>query len=370
MGIRPSAVEMLAVTWSPDLAFWRGRRVLLTGHTGFKGAWLALWLSRMGARVTGFALDPPSMPSLYDLAAVAGDLEHDLRGDLRDYGQLANVYARTQPEIVLHLAAQSLVRPSYHDPLATFATNVMGTVHVLEAARTTVGVRAIVAVTTDKCYENREWLHPYRETDPLGGHDPYSASKAAAEIAAASWRAAFATDGAAQIATARAGNVIGAGDWAIGRLLPDCFRAFADGRPVRLRHPRSVRPWQHVLEPLAGYLLLAEALCGPNGVRHARAYNFGPELNGDATVDLIAELAADAWGPGAAIEADADAEPLHEAGLLRLDSTAARLALGWRPRWALPRAVRETALGYRAWARGEDLRRLVLAQIDAYCEGR
>lgn len=369
MDIRAGAVEMLVVSRLPDPAFWPGRRVLVTGHTGFKGAWLALWLVKMGARVTGFALDPQTTPSLYDLTGIAGELDFDLRGDLRDYGQVADAYARTSPEIVLHLAAQALVRPSYRDPLGTFAANVMGTAHILEAARTTAGVRSVVVVTTDKCYENREWAHPYRETDPLGGHDPYSASKAAAEIATASWRAAFAAPGAARIATARAGNVIGAGDWAVDRLLPDCFRAFADGRPVQLRHPGSVRPWQHVLEPLAGYLLLAEALNGADGARHARAYNFGPDLDSDATVGRVAALAADAWGASATIEITEEAEPLHEAGLLRLDSTVARLALGWRPRWALRHAVAETSRGYRAWARGEDLRSLVLAQIDAYCEG-
>lgn len=351
----------------PEPAFWQGRRVLLTGHTGFKGAWLALWLTEMGATVHGFAMEPPTVPNLFDLANVAAVLASDTRADVRDAAAVAACTQGCRPEIVMHLAAQSLVLPSYDDPLTTFATNAMGTANVLEAARHTPGVRAILVITTDKCYENREWEHPYRENDRLGGHDPYSASKAAAEIITASWRASFAGRAGAHIASARAGNVIGAGDWAEDRLLPDCFRAFANSRTVTLRNPHAVRPWQHVLEPLAGYLLLAESLCGSDGETYARGWNFGPDPGGDASVGTVAELAARLWGDGAAVCFARAPDQPHEAGTLRLDSTLARLRLGWAPRWSLPQAIDATVAGYRCHARGGDLTGLVRDQIAAYC---
>lgn len=354
---------------NPNASFWRGKRVFLTGHTGFKGAWLALWLKRLGADVYGFSLEPPSLPNMFDMARVHDDMVADVRADLRDGTQVAAAIADATPHIVLHLAAQSLVRPSYDDPLGTFATNVMGTAHVLESARRCPSVRAVVTVTTDKCYENREWLYPYREIDRLGGHDPYSASKACVELVAACWRQSFpGVEGmsAPRIATARAGNVIGAGDWANDRLLPDCFRAFSRGEPVRLRYPHAVRPWQHVLEPLAGYLMLAESLCSENGSDFAQAWNFGPDTESDASVGKVAQDVAAFWGQGAQVEVESSSKNPHEAGLLRLDSTLARLRLDWRPRWPLARALSETVNGYKLHAEGGDLRALALAQIDAY----
>jgi CDP-glucose 4,6-dehydratase len=322
----------------------------------------------MGAIVQGYALAPPSTPNLFELGGVAQDFERDVRGDLRDASKVAAALAESRPDVVLHLAAHSLVRPSYADPLGAFATNVLGTAHVLEAARACPSVRSVVVVTTDKCYENREWLYPYRETDALGGHDPYSASKACAELVAACWRSSFFNKPGtvAHVATARAGNVIGAGDWAVDRLVPDCFRAFARGEPIRLRHPDAVRPWQHVLEPLSGYLVLAEDLFR-HGERVAEGWNFGPDQRSDASVADVARTVARLWGDGARVEIEAAVPAVREAGLLRLDSTRARVRLGWTPRWSLERALTETVRGYKTYAAGMDLRALVVQQIDAYC---
>ena len=348
----------------PRAEFWRGRPVLLTGHTGFKGGWLALWLGQLGARVHGFALDPPTEPHLFGAAQVGAVLASDTRADLADRAQLVASVARHEPEVIFHLAAQSLVRAGYADPLGTLATNIMGTAHVLEAARRSATVRAVLIVTTDKVYENRESLHAYRESDALGGHDPYSASKAAAELVSASYRASF--DTPAHVATARAGNVIGGGDFAPDRLLPDCLRAFERHEPVRLRYPDALRPWQHVLEPLSGYLRLAELLHADRAGRYARAWNFGPDASADATVAQVAGSAARLWGEDARVETDPDGTHPHEAGLLRLDSQAARTALGWAPRWSLQEALGRTVEWHRARARGEDLRALCARQIDAY----
>lgn len=362
-------MESMVMTRLPDASFWRDKRVFLTGHTGFKGAWLTLWLKRLGAEVHGYALKPPSVPSLFEVAHVTVDLTTDVRADLRDAGSVADAIAKVRPHIIFHLAAQSLVRPSYVDPLGTFAINVMGTAHVLEAARHCTSVHAVVVVTTDKCYENREWVHPYRENDPLGGHDPYSASKACCELVAACWRTSFsgAADASAlRVATARAGNVIGVGDWAAERLLPDCFRAFAHSEPVRLRYPHAIRPWQHVLEPLLGYLQLAESLFGEGGEDYAQGWNFGPNPDSDASVGHVACEAARLWGETARVEFDAAPLAMHEAGMLRLDSTLARVQLDWRPRWSLDRALSETVRGYRTYAEGGDLRALVLDQVEAY----
>ena len=352
--------------------FWKGRSVLLTGHTGFKGAWLALWLHKAGARVHGFALEPPTQPSLHDVANVGQLLASDTREDLANLEALSRTVERAQPDVVFHLAAQSLVRESYREPVRTFATNAMGTAHVLEACRSASSVRAVVAVTTDKVYENRESLHRYAESDPLGGHDPYSASKAAAEIVAASYRSSFYADAPpprANVATARAGNVIGGADWAADRLVPDCLRAFAKGEPVRLRYPNAVRPWQHVLEPLSGYLKLAERLCSPEGARYADAWNFGPDADGDATVGDVAALTARLWGDGARVETSTDTNDPHEAGFLRLDTTRARDSLGWRPRWTLERALAQTVAWHRAWTAGDDMARVCDRQIDEYEAG-
>jgi CDP-glucose 4,6-dehydratase len=321
---RPRALENLEV----NAAFWRGRRILVTGHTGFKGAWLVQWLHRMGAEIFGYALAPDTEPSLYREAGAAALLAHEQVADLRDLPRLKGFVDHARPEVLIHLAAQSLVRRSYAEPLETFTTNVIGTAHVLEAARSSPGLRAVVVVTTDKCYDNREQDQPYRETDPLGGADPYASSKAAAELVAAAYRRSFFQQGAA-IATARAGNVIGGGDWSSDRLMTDVVHAFAAGRRVRLRHPQAVRPWQHVLDALHGYLVLAQALL-ERGHEFAQAWNFGPAEPDARPVAWVVEKAAALWGTDAGWEPDTGAHP-HESTLLRLDASKARRLLGWKP---------------------------------------
>jgi CDP-glucose 4,6-dehydratase len=360
VGVGTRALEDLV---SGDANPWRGRRVLVTGHTGFSGGWLALWLHRLGASVHGYALQPPTEPSLFEACRIGPLLASDTRADLADRARLRTAFERCAPEAVFHLAAQPLVREGYRDPLGTLATNVMGTAHVLDAVRGTPSVRALVVVTTDKVYENREDGRAYRESDPLGGHDPYSASKAAAEIVVAGYRRSFSFT---NIATARAGNVVGGGDWAAERLVPDCLRAFAAGEPVKLRYPESVRPWQHVLDALQGYLRLGERLLSPHGARYARAWNLGPGAAGDATVADIAERLARAWGNGARVERAADAANPHEAGLLRLDSSEAAARLGWAPRWSVEQALEHTVLWHRAWQRGADMAAFSLGQLAAY----
>jgi CDP-glucose 4,6-dehydratase len=340
-------------------AFWRGKRVLLTGHTGFKGAWLALWLHGLGARVTGLALAPATRPSLFELARV-GELLDSHMGDVRDAAAVRAQVQRSQPEIVLHLAAQALVRPSYEQPLDTLATNVMGTAHVLDALRAVGSARVAVVVTTDKVYRNREWAWPYREDDALGGHDPYSASKAAAELVTASWRDAFLRAHGVAVATARAGNVIGGGDWSRDRLVPDAVRAWQAGAALQVRHPQAIRPWQHVLEPLHGYLALAERLWhAPDA---AGAYNFGPPTHEAATVGEVLRLARDAYGSGDWQAVQGDTGP-HEAHWLALEVARARTELGVMPRWSLAQAVQRTMTWYRDLAAGADARALCLAEI-------
>ena len=365
---------MASTAWAGD--FWRDRPVLITGHTGFKGAWLALWLQSLGARVSGLALEPPTRPSLFERADVAAGMAHRL-GDIRDRGAVAATLATERPQVVLHLAAQSLVRESYQDPLATFEINVIGTANVLEAARlhnlstdAPDRIRAIVVVTSDKCYENHEQLQGYRETDPLGGFDPYSASKGCAEIVTASLRRSFAqVDGAPAIASARAGNVIGGGDWAKDRLVPDAFNAFEAGAPLVIRNPHAIRPWQHVLEPLAGYLMLAERLC-ERGDEFAEAWNFGPDPDSEKTVGEVSDKLVGYWRGGAQWRSDSTPQP-HEAGFLKLDSSKARARLGWRPRLSLDEALRMSVDWRRAAAAASPaaLRDLTLAQIDDYCRG-
>lgn len=354
----------------PEFAgFYSGRRVLVTGHTGFKGSWLSLWLHQLGSIVHGYALDPPCGPSMFECAGVANMLSSDTRADLGDLEVLKVAFEQAQPEVVFHLAAHALVRESYNQPLVTLATNIMGTAHVLEAARSTSSVRALVIVTTDKVYSNREWLYPYREVDSLGGHDPYSASKAAAEIIVASYRDSFFSGERghpALVATARAGNVIGGGDWASDRLVPDCLRAFANNDPVRLRFPDAVRPWQHVLEPLSGYLQLAKRLMAPNGAKYAKAWNFGPDASGNATVGDVAKTAASLWSDTARVELAFSAENPHEAGLLRLDSTLARSQLGWQPRWSMHHALSQTVSWHQAWTRNANMGVVSLEQIRSY----
>ena len=345
---------------------WSGTPIFLTGHTGFKGGWLALCLHGLGAKVHGYALDPHTAPNVFDVARVADVLASDTRADLADLAALKAALAAARPKVVFHLAAQPLVRASYADPLGTFATNIMGTAHVLEAVRGVDSVQAVVIVTTDKVYDNREWVYPYREGDALGGHDPYSASKGATEIVTASYRASFfSAEQAAQIATARAGNVIGGGDWAVDRLVPDCLQAFAAGQAVHLRFPGAVRPWQHVLEPLSAYIQLAQALLAKR-VHAASAWNFGPDARGDATVGQVAQRLANLWGQGARVEIPEGGKHPHEASQLRLDITRARAELGWQPRWSLDTALDHTVQWHRAWLAGADMADLTRSQIAAY----
>lgn len=324
--------------------FFRGKTVLVTGHTGFKGAWLAEWLLRLGATVVGYALPPDQTPSLYRLLGLSDRMQSVL-ADVRDQAKLGSVLAESRPEIVLHLAAQPLVRRSYREPVATFETNVMGTVHLLEAVRKTDSVRSVVIVTSDKCYENVGAARGYRESDPLGGHDPYSASKGAAEIVTAAYRRSFFSDpGCAGVASARAGNVIGGGDWSEDRLVPDLVRGIERGEPVVIRNPTSVRPWQHVLEPLSGYLMLARALWDEPR-RFSDGFNFGPR-QAELPVGDLARRFVEALGGGTLAPPPAGAEP-HEASLLLLDSTKARDVLGWTPKLSIEDAVALTVDWYR-----------------------
>jgi CDP-glucose 4,6-dehydratase len=343
---------------------WRDRSVFLTGHTGFKGSWLSLWLHRLGAKVHGYAL-APCEPSLFDVARVAPLLASDWRADLADLDTLQTALQKAAPSVIFHLAAQPLVRESYRDPLGTLRTNVLGTAHLLQAARTVESIRAIVVVTTDKVYKNHGERRAYRELDPLGGHDPYSASKAAAEIITASFRSSFFSESDARIATARAGNVIGGGDWALDRLVPDCLRAFAAAQPVHLRYPNAVRPWQHVLEPLAGYLLLAEKLLTPQGGEFADAWNFGPRSEDNADVRSVAESLARLWGQNAQLDFGTSLNQPHEASLLTLNSAKAEL-LGWRPRWTLQQALEMTVAWQQSWHNQKDMQSCSLAQIESY----
>ena len=352
----------------PDRGFWAGRRVLVTGHTGFKGAWLSLWLRRMGAEVFGYALPPPSEPSLFDLAC-RDAMARDIRGDLRDLAAVQDAFAAARPEIVLHLAAQSLVRPSFEDPVGTYATNILGTVHVLEAARKQGGVWAFVVVTSDKAYENREWHWAYREDEAMGGYDPYSSSKGCAELVTAAYRRSYfapGTPGAGTgIGSARAGNVIGGGDWALDRLVPDCIRAFQRGEAVAIRNPQSTRPWQHVLEPLAGYLMLAERLAGPEGASFAEGWNFGPAESDALSVGEVVEILVRHWGQGARWTGDHTPKP-HEARYLKVDASKARGRLGWRPALDVNEALAWSVEWYRRQAQGESARDLCLEQIARY----
>jgi CDP-glucose 4,6-dehydratase len=345
----------------PNAGFWSGRRVLITGHTGFKGAWLSLWLTELGAQVSGFARDVPTDPSLYALARV-GELVEHVDGDIRDGERVAEALARLRPEIVLHLAAQPLVRRSFRDPVETYATNVMGTVNVLDAVRRAGGdVRVAVVVSSDKCYENREWVWGYRESEPMGGHDPYSSSKGCAELVTAAYRASFFGAGdAPAVASARAGNVIGGGDWGEDRLLPDVFRAALADAPIRVRNPEAIRPWQHVLNPLSGYLRLAE--CAWDDRQCAGGFNFGPADDDARPVGWIVDRVDELWDGAVRVEVDPGPHP-HEAHWLKLDSSLARARLGWAPGWDLGVGLERTVAWYRAYRDGADVRETTLEQV-------
>jgi len=346
---------------NPD--FWRGKRVLITGHTGFKGGWLSLWLQSMGATLRGIALAPPTVPALFEVARVAQGMEHRVT-DIRDFAALKVQMDEFQPEVVFHMAAQPLVRLSYSEPVETYATNVMGTVHVLESARHTGSVKAIVNITTDKCYENREWVWGYREDEPMGGHDPYSSSKGCAELVSSAYRKSFLRDAGIAMATARAGNVIGGGDWALDRLVPDILGALEKREPVLIRNPNAIRPWQHVLEPLSGYLQLAERLY-LHGQLDAEGWNFGPRDEDARPVQWIVEQLCNQWGSGASWTLQPGDHP-HEASFLKLDISKARQRLQWTPRWSLAVALNRIVEWHQAWLSGADMRDACLAQIREY----
>ena len=349
-------------------AFWHGKRVFLTGHTGFKGGWLSLWLQHLGVSLTGYALPPPTQPCLFDLTDVALGMTSVI-GDIRDSHALARAMQQAEPEIVIHMAAQPLVRRSYANPVETYSTNVMGTVHLLEAVRQCPTVHAVVNVTTDKCYENKEWVWAYRENEPMGGYDPYSNSKGCAELVTSAYRNSFfnpekyGQHGVA-LASARAGNVIGGGDWSADRLIPDILAAFAQGRPVEIRSPHATRPWQHVLEPLRGYLTLAEKLV-LSGTDCAEAFNFGPRSDDTQPVAWIVQKMAELWGGGSSWHLDTGEQP-HEAHFLKLDIAKAAQRLNWSPQLHLTQALELTVDWARGHRRAADMRALTLEQINDY----
>ncbi|AGG32885.1 CDP-glucose 4,6-dehydratase [beta proteobacterium CB] len=358
-----------AKTGSVNPSFWGGKRVFLTGHTGFKGGWLSLWLSSMGAKVTGYALAPNTIPNFYEVANVAGELEQSHIADIRDLEKLQKAMADAKPEIVIHMAAQPLVRYSYANPVETYATNVMGTVHVLESIRALNSVRAAVIVTTDKCYENKEWAWGYRENEPMGGHDPYSNSKGCAELVTSAYRQSYfspekySTHKVA-IASARAGNVIGGGDWSEDRLIPDAIKAFEAQEALMIRNPLATRPWQHVLEPLSGYLVLAQALY-EKVAQFDGGWNFGPRDEDARSVQEVINLLIQSWGSPASWKQDQGEQP-HEAHSLKLDCSKARQYLGWVPQWSLERAIENITQWQQAYQQQGNMREISLQQIASY----
>jgi CDP-glucose 4,6-dehydratase len=342
--------------------FWQGKQVFITGHTGFKGSWLSLWLQQMGAVLTGYSLAPSTTPNLFKVADVAHKMTSVI-GDIRCLDSLQNAITTSQPQIVFHLAAQALVGEGYRDPLGTYSTNVQGTANLLEAVRNTASIRAVVVVTSDKCYDNKEWPWPYRENEALGGHDPYSSSKACTELVTAAYRESFLSQAGIAVVTARAGNVFGGGDWSANRLIPDLLAAFSQNQKGQLRRPNSVRPWQHVLEPLAGYLMLAENCC-TNSVTNT-AWNFGPNEQDCLPAGIIADRLSKLWSHEASWQPTAHNFP-PEAGLLRLDSSLARQQLGWQTRWPLDTALAATISWHKAWLSGANMHQYTLSQIDKY----
>lgn len=366
MAKRKGTLENVGINMKATVtpAFWKGKKVFLTGHTGFKGSWLSLWLQSMGAEVKGFALTPPTTPALFDEAKVGQGMQSEI-GDVRDLQAVTRSMTGFNPDVLIHMAAQPLVRLSYREPVETYATNVMGSLHVLEAARQCPNLRAIVNVTTDKCYENREWEWGYREDEPMGGHDPYSNSKGCVELLTSAYRNSFFnTQQAAALASARAGNVIGGGDWAEDRLIPDILSAFEKGQPVTIRNPQATRPWQHVLEPLSGYLLLAEHLWN-HGQSFAQGWNFGPKDEDARPVDWILNHMVEAWGEGASWQLDEHPQP-HEANFLKLDISKARARLHWSPSWDLETTLARIVHWHRAWLSGEGMQGCCLEEINAY----
>ncbi len=351
-----------------DKIFWKGKKVFLTGHTGFKGSWLCLWLHKLGAEVTGYALDAPTHPSLFELAGI-DSLVTSVIADVRDLKTLSRELLHAQPDIVIHMAAQPIVRDSYKVPVETFNINVIGTVNLLEAVRSCRTVGAVINVTTDKCYENKEWIWGYRENEPLGGYDPYSSSKACSELVTAAYRSSFFNPkeydvhGVA-LASARAGNVIGGGDWASERLVPDCIRAVLKGETIKIRNPKAVRPWQHVLEPLSGYLVLAHKLY-EKGPPYVGAWNFAPDDSDAVSVEAIVKRMCTQWGRGASYEVVKGKHP-HEAHYLKLDCSKAKTELGWRPRWRLNTTIDRIVEWTRAYKQGRDVKKTCLKQIDEY----
>jgi CDP-glucose 4,6-dehydratase len=348
--------------------FWKNKNVFVTGHTGFKGSWLCLWLHSLGANVTGYSLKPPTTPSLFELCQL-DQLIPTHYGDIRDIHTLQNALLAAKPDIVIHMAAQPLVRASYHNPVETYATNVMGTVNLLESVRTAVhkgiNIKAVVNVTTDKCYSNQEWTWGYRENDVLGGYDPYSNSKACSELVTDAYRNSYFQNGVS-LASARAGNVIGGGDWAADRLLPDCFRTLQSGGKITIRNPHAIRPWQHVLDPLSGYLVLAEKLY-TEGTPFAQGWNFGPDDGDGKTVEWIVNQICDKWGASASYEVETGPHP-HEAHYLRLDCSKAKFKLGWYPRWNVEQAIDKSVEWTRAYLAKKDVMAVCLQQIDEYSQ--
>lgn len=342
--------------------FWNGKRVFLTGHTGFKGSWLSLWLSSMGAQVKGYALEAPTTPSLFETAKVTSVLESEI-GDIRDYQKLSQSMNSFEPDVLIHMAAQPLVRFSYQEPIETYDTNVLGTAKVLEAARGCKQLKAIVSVTTDKCYENKEWIWGYREDESMGGHDPYSSSKGCAELVTSAYRRSFMLQQGVGLATARAGNVIGGGDWAEDRLIPDILKAFEKKQSVIIRNPKSTRPWQHVLEPLSGYLILAQKLYDKPD-EYSEGWNFGPHDIDTKPVDWILDNMIQMW-PGASWKLDSGNHP-HEAGFLKLDISKAKSRLNWQPTWSLETALDKIVKWQKAWLDSENMQAICLEEINEY----
>jgi len=346
-----------------DPSFWKGKRVFLTGHTGFKGGWLSLWLASMGAKVTGYALTPNIAPNLYNVLAIDSLIEKSHIADIRDIGILRKAMSVAKPDVVIHMAAQPLVGYSYANPVETYSTNVMGTVHVLEGTRNIESVRATIVVTTDKCYENKEWAWGYRENEPMGGYDPYSNSKGCAELVTSAYRQSYfsSPNSINMVASARAGNVIGGGDWSEDRLIPDAIKSFEAGKPLMIRNPMATRPWQYVLEPLAGYLILAQALF-EQGPAFASGWNFGPRDEDNRSVQEVVDLLASSWGDSARWKNEGSEWP-HEAHLLKLDCSKARADLGWTPKWNLEKAVEKIIEWQKAFQAKRNMQEMSLRQI-------